>query len=194
MLNIYRTSSRAIKSVNIIVPFSALNVAEYLRSCIFEHLRKKGALCTPSFRVVHAQHSHVFDARGTRRANEKLKSSDAIDMGMIDGYEELYCIIISFKTWYAFQVIRVEVVLFVVFSGCWLNFVFVAFSLATFSNARFDASNALSIAKLRSNPYKTDKKTQKNTKNKTKTSVQIVIKNKYNTYSQCPAEVKVVKV
>ena len=98
MLNIYRTSSRAIKPVNINVPFSALNVAEYLRSCIFEHLRKKGALCTPSFRVVHAQHSHVFDARGTRRANEKLKSSDAIDIGMIDGYEELYCIIISFKT------------------------------------------------------------------------------------------------
>ena len=98
MLNIYRTSSRAIKSVNINVPFSALNVAEYLRSCIFEHLRKKGALCTPSFRAVHAQHSHVFDARGTRRANEKLKSSDAIDIGMIDGYEELYCIIISFKT------------------------------------------------------------------------------------------------
>ncbi len=98
MLNIYRTSSRAIKSVNINVPFSALNVAEYLRSCIFEHLRKKGALCTPSFRVVHAQQSHVFDARGTRRANEKLKSSDAIDIGMIDGYEELYCIIISFKT------------------------------------------------------------------------------------------------
>ena len=89
MLNIYRTSSRAIKSVNINVPFSALNVAEYLRSCIFEHLRKKGALCTPSFRVVHAQHSHVFDARGTRRANEKLKSSDTIDIGMIDGYEEL---------------------------------------------------------------------------------------------------------
>ena len=55
MLNIYRTSSRAIKSVNSNVPFSALNVAEYLRSCIFEHLRKKGALCTLSFRVVHAQ-------------------------------------------------------------------------------------------------------------------------------------------
>jgi len=168
MLNIYRTSSRAIKSVNINVPFSALNVAEYLRSCIFEHLRKKGALCTPSFRVVHAQHSHVFDARGTRRANEKLKSSDAIDIGMIDGYEELYCIIISFKTWYAFQVIRNEVVLLVVFSCRWLNFVFVAFSLATFSNARFDASNALSIAKLRSNPYKTGKKTRKTRKTKRK--------------------------
>ena len=103
MLNIYRTSSRAIKSVNINVPFSALNVAEYLRSCVFEHLRKKGALCTPSFRVVHAQQSHVFDAQGTQRANEKLKSSDARDIGMIDGYEELYCTIISFKTWYAYH-------------------------------------------------------------------------------------------
>ena len=98
MLNIYRTSPRAIKSVTSNVPFSAVNVAEYLRSCIFEHLRKKGAPCTPSFRVVKAQQSHVFDARGTRRANEKLKSSDARDIGMIDGYEELYCTIISFKT------------------------------------------------------------------------------------------------
>ena len=80
------------------VPFSALNVAEYLRSCIFEHLRKKGALCTPSFRVVKTQQSHVFDARGTRRANEKLKSSDAIDMGMLESYGELCSIIISFKT------------------------------------------------------------------------------------------------
>ena len=42
--------------------------------------------------------SHVFGAHGTWRANEKLKSSDAIDMGMIDSYEELCCIIISFKT------------------------------------------------------------------------------------------------
>ena len=69
-----------------------------LRSCIFEDLRKKDALCTPLFRVVKAQQSHVFDAQGTRRANEKLKSSDAIDMGMLDSYEELYCVIISFKT------------------------------------------------------------------------------------------------
>ena len=98
MLNIYRTSSRAFKSVISNVPFSALNVAEYLRSCIFEHLRKKGAHCTPSYRVVKTQQSHVFDARGTRRANEKLKSSDAIDIGMIDGYKELYCTIISLKT------------------------------------------------------------------------------------------------
>ena len=98
ILNIYRTSPSAFKSVNSNVPFSALNVAEYLRSCVFEHLRKKGALCTPSFRVVQAQQSHVFDAQGTQRANEKLKSSDAIDMGMIDSYEELCCIIISFKT------------------------------------------------------------------------------------------------
>ena len=98
MLNIYRTSSRAIKSVNINVPFSALNVVDYLRSCIFEQLRKKGAHCTPSFRVVQSQQSFVFDAHGTWRAKEKLKSSDAIDMGMIDSYEELCCIIISFKT------------------------------------------------------------------------------------------------
>ena len=98
MLNIYRTSPRAIESVTSNVPFSAVNVAEYLRSCIFEHLRKKGAPCTPSFRVVKAQQSHVFDARGTRRANEKLKSSDAIDIGMIDSYEDLCCISISFKT------------------------------------------------------------------------------------------------
>ena len=103
MLNIYRTSPRAIKSVTSNVPFSPVNVAEYLRSCIFEHLRKKGARCTPSFRVVKAQQSHVFDARGTRRANEKLESSDARDIGMIDGYEELYCTIISFKTWYAYH-------------------------------------------------------------------------------------------
>ena len=98
ILNIYRTSPSAFKSVNSNVPFSALNVVDYLRSCIFEQLRKKGAHCTPSFRVVHAQQSHVFDAQGTQRANEKLKSSDARDIGMIDGYEELYCTIISFKT------------------------------------------------------------------------------------------------
>jgi hypothetical protein len=98
ILNIYRTSPSAFKSVNSNVPFSALNVVDYLRSCIFEQLRKKGAHCTPSFRVVHAQQSFVFDAHGTWRTNEKLKSSDVIDMGMIDSYEELCCIIISFKT------------------------------------------------------------------------------------------------
>ena len=70
-----------------------------------------------------------------------------------------------------------------------MNFVSVAFSLATFPNVCFEASNALFIAKLRSNPYKTGKKTQKNTKNKTKTSVQIVVK-KQIIFSQCPAEVK----
>ena len=98
ILNIYRTSPSAFKSVNSNVPFSALNVADYLRSCIFEQLRKKGAHCTPSFRVVQSQQSFVFDAHGTWRAKEKLKSSDAIDMGMIDSYEELCCISISFKT------------------------------------------------------------------------------------------------
>jgi len=69
-----------------------------LKSCIFEQIFKNGTLCTPSFRVVKSHQSHVFDAQGTQRANEKLKSSDAIDMGMLDSYEELYCIIISFKT------------------------------------------------------------------------------------------------
>ena len=114
-------------------------------------------------------------------------------MGMIDSYEELCCISISFKTYIKRKSDKDRGCSFCCIFLSLIEFRLRSFFTLDLLKRSFVRLVSLHIAKLRSNPCKTGQKTQKHTKKRTKTSVQSSLKTN-NTYSQCPAEVKVVKV